>query len=172
MTTAISIDAVNDMDRTAFVRAFGKIYEHSPWVAELAWASRPFAGRAAIADAMQLAVGKADRQQVLALLRAHPRLGILSSLTEQSHTEQVSAGLSAAAASDREQLARLNDAYEKKFNFPFIVSVKGMSVGEIIDACGLRLERNAESEFDECLRQVFRIAGFRLADRVAGNDPT
>ncbi len=81
MTTAISIDAVNDMDRTAFVRAFGKIYEHSPWVAELAWASRPFAGRAAIADAMQLAVGKADRQQVLALLRAHPRLGILSSLT-------------------------------------------------------------------------------------------
>ena len=46
------IDTVNRMDREAFVRAFGGVFEHSPWIAERAWAARPFDSPEALHAAM------------------------------------------------------------------------------------------------------------------------
>ncbi|MDE2146447.1 MAG: allantoate amidohydrolase, partial [Burkholderiales bacterium] len=64
-------------DRAAFVAALDGVYEHSPWVAEAAWARRPAAGwpgPAALAQALAGAVREAGRERQLALLRAHPEL--------------------------------------------------------------------------------------------------
>ena len=49
----VSIDRINAMDRDAFVKAFGGIFEHSPWVAERAWQARPFADIGSVHDAMK-----------------------------------------------------------------------------------------------------------------------
>ncbi len=38
----ISLSSLPEMDRDAFVAAFGGVFEHSPWVAEGAWAAAPF----------------------------------------------------------------------------------------------------------------------------------
>ncbi len=35
MSAPLSLDAVNAMDRDAFVAALGEIFEHAPWVAEM-----------------------------------------------------------------------------------------------------------------------------------------
>jgi hypothetical protein len=35
------MNAINGMDRVAFVQKFGGIFEKSPWVAEKAWEKRP-----------------------------------------------------------------------------------------------------------------------------------
>ena len=53
---AHGLDAVNAMDRAAFVAAFGAVYEDSPWVAEAAWEARPFADAAALRAALAGAV--------------------------------------------------------------------------------------------------------------------
>ena len=37
-----TLDGINAFDRTVFTAAFGGVFEHSPWVAERAWAQRPF----------------------------------------------------------------------------------------------------------------------------------
>ena len=37
------VNAINSMDRAAFVQKFGGIFEKSPWVAEKAWEKRPLA---------------------------------------------------------------------------------------------------------------------------------
>jgi hypothetical protein len=68
------IEAVNRMDRQAFVRAFGKVFEHSPWVAERAWSSRPFDGLTSLHRAMADVVRSGTSEERLALLRAHPEL--------------------------------------------------------------------------------------------------
>ena len=166
MITRVSVTDVNAMDRQMFVDRFGGIYEHSPWVAEKAWAAHPFRDREMLAVAMRDAVRSAGREKQLALLRNHPRLGILADLTDLSNSEQAGAGLRSASEQERYALAELNDAYESKFGFPFIVAVKGLGVAEIIDICRARLERNEDTEFEDGLNQVYRIAGLRLADAI------
>jgi 2-oxo-4-hydroxy-4-carboxy-5-ureidoimidazoline decarboxylase len=166
MTAAMPIAAVNGLDHGAFVVRFGAVYEHSPWVAEGAWHKRPFADRTALEQAMRAVVQASDRDRQLALLRAHPRLGARLELSSYSRAEQSGAGIAAAGKADRETLARLNRAYEGKFGFPFILAVRGASVAQILDSCRARVEHDERTEFDEALRQVFRIAHFRLADLV------
>lgn len=166
MITRVSLTDINSMDRPTFVDRFGGIYEHSPWVAEKAWSARPFEDREMLVAAMRDAVRSAGGEKQLALLRNHPRLGILADLTDLSGSEQAGAGLSSASEHERHELAELNDAYESRFGFPFVIAVKGLGVAEIIDSCRTRLEQAADTEFDEALNQVFRIAGFRLADAI------
>lgn len=160
----LSIAEVNALDREAFVTRFGAVYEHSPWAAELAWASRPFADRDALAAAMQRAVLGAGRERQLALLRAHPKLGTRLALSAHSQAEQAGAGIAAGSAGERAELAGLNERYERRFGFPFILAVKGATLPEILASCRQRVGAEPAAEFDEALRQVFRIAGFRLAD--------
>lgn len=166
ITAPVSIAQVNSMDRATFVARFGGVYERSPWVAEGAFDSRPFADGGALERAMQEIVLRADHAQQLELLRIHPRLGTRQELSGYSRTEQAGAGLLAAATAQRKRLDALNRAYEERFGFPFILAVRNASVGAILDSCETRMNHDAHSEFDESLRQVFTIARFRLSDLV------
>src|SRR6516165_10424264 len=56
MTT---LSTLNAADETAFVAALGDIYEHAPWVAQTAFARRPFRSLAALHEAMMAAVSAA-----------------------------------------------------------------------------------------------------------------
>lgn len=160
----ISLAALNSMDRGAFVATLGGIYERSPWVAEKATGSRPFASRDALEHRMQEIVLAAGRAQQLELLRMHPALGTRLALSGYSRAEQADAGLQKASADERAELERLNGEYERKFGFPFILAVRNADLGTILASCRARIGADADAEFNESLRQVFRIAGFRLAD--------
>lgn len=162
----MTIAAVNALDRADFVARFGAVYEHSPWVAEATSEERPFGSRAELEQAMRDAVLTASRDRQLELLRAHPRLGTRLQLTSYSQAEQSGAGIASATDGDRETLARLNRDYEDKFGFPFILAVRGATLPVILESCRTRVGHDAATEFDEALRQVLRIAHFRLADLV------
>lgn len=166
----MTIATVNALDRADFVAQFGAVYEHSPWVAEEAGDARPFESRAALEQAMRDILLAASRERQLALLRAHPRLGTRLELTEYSRSEQSGAGIASANEGDRETLARLNRVYEDKFGFPFILAVRGATVPVILESCRTRLGHDAAAEFQEALRQVLRIAHFRLAGLVHEGD--
>lgn len=160
----LSIAEVNALDEASFVARFGAVYEHSPWVAEEVCGLRPFADRDALAKAMREAVLRAGRERQLELLRSHPKLGARLALTALSQSEQAGAGIVSASPAERAELSALNEAYERRFGFPFILAVKNATVPEILASCRGRVDASAEAEFDEALAQVFRIAGFRLAD--------
>ena len=63
---------VNSMDAAAFLKLFGGVFEHSSWVAERAWARKPFASIDALHAAMADAVRLASYDEQLALIRIHP----------------------------------------------------------------------------------------------------
>jgi len=163
-TGPLEIAELNSMDRKAFVARFGGVYEASPWVAEQAWTARPFTERSALERAMQQAVLQASQAQRLKLLRMHPSLGTRLKLRGYSRAEQAGAGLLGATAAERAELEGLNRAYEEKFGIPFIFAVRNASLRSILDNCRTRIDADASEELDESLRQVFRIAAFRLAD--------
>lgn len=156
----------NAMDRDAFVEALGWIFEGSPWVAERAWSSGPFRDLDALHAAMVRQVQGATCEEQLALLRSHPDLGTRARISEASSGEQAGAGLQELTAEEFARLERLNRAYKEKFNFPFLFAVKGSTKYDILQALERRLENPADVEFAEALRQVYRIAEFRLRDTV------
>jgi 2-oxo-4-hydroxy-4-carboxy-5-ureidoimidazoline decarboxylase len=112
------------------------------------------------------AVAAADRGEQQTLLRAHPDLGTRARISDASAGEQAGAGLDRLTAPEFARLQQMNAAYREKFGFPFLFAVKGSTKHDVLAALERRLQSDAESEFAEALRQVSRIAEFRLRDAI------
>ncbi len=169
-TAGISISQVNEMGQNRFVSTLAEIFEHSPWVAEGAWASRPFATRQHLLEAMTAVVTGAGRELQLGLIRSHPDLAgkaaVVGELTAYSSNEQAGAGLDQCSAEEFERLQELNAQYKARFGFPFILAVKGLDRDAIIRAFESRLHHDEEQEFQLNLNQICTIAGFRLTGLI------
>ena len=157
---------MNACDRDAFVKALGWIFEGSPWVAERAWARRPFVTPDDLHETMTAEVDGARRDEQLALLRAHPDLGSRGRMSEASSGEQTGAGLTRLSAADFDRLQALNATYHQRFNFPFLLAVGGRTTDEILAALEARSTRPVDEEFAEALGQVYRIAWLRLQEML------
>lgn len=162
----MTLDSLNRADPDAFVAALGGIFEHSPWVAEQVVAHRPFASIQALHAAMCAAVAAAGHERQMALIRAHPQLAgkaaIRGELTESSTNEQRGAGLDQCSPEQFAEITRLNADYDARFGFPFILAVKGHTRDSIIANMRARIGHDRDAEIAEALKQIERIAGFRL----------
>jgi OHCU decarboxylase len=163
----VTLDDINACDRSGFVEKVGWVFEHSPWVADRAWAKRPFTSLGEMHRVMAAAVAAATRDEQLALLRAHPDLGARVAMSDASANEQTGAGLDSLTSEEFARLTRLNTAYREKFGFPFIYAVRGSSKHAILDALEARLSAPWEQELAEALGQVARIARFRLQELIS-----
>ena len=161
----------SSLDRAEFVTLYGRVYEHSPWIAETAWSKGLKAEHETVEglhrDLMEI-VEAAPRGRQLALLCAHPdlagRLAMRGKLTAESTSEQASAGLDKCSPEEFRRFMELNEAYTLKFPFPFIMAVKGKSRVEILDAFERRIHHDEAVEFRTALSEVHKIALLRLRD--------
>ncbi|OAS13432.1 uricase [Paenibacillus oryzisoli] len=154
------------MSQEAFIAAFGSLFEHSPWVAERASRFRPFADITDMISALEREVERATRDEQLALLRAHPDLGTRVGMTDHSVKEQSSAGLNQLTPEEYEQFLSLNTQYTGRFQFPFIMAVKGQTKETIREALHYRIHGTPEVELLTALQEVCKIGRFRLTDIV------
>ena len=150
------------------------LYEHSPWIAQAALAQRPFASLAELKYALVQVLTQAGLDAQLALIRAHPELAgkamISQTLTAESSKEQSTAGLTHCSAQEFARIQELNAAYKARFDFPFILAVRGprgsgLTRREIIETFERRLQGQRSFEIEECLRNIHRIAELRLNDK-------
>lgn len=171
---SLTLAELNGLPLPAAAQALSGVYEHSPWIAEKALAERPFADLAHLKRALVTAVHDGGRDAQLALLRAHPTLAgkamVAGTLTAESTSEQARSGLMHCSPQEFARLHALNDAYDRRFGWPFILAVRGpsglgLARAEIIASFERRLGNAPADEFDECLRNVHRIAELRLDDR-------
>jgi 2-oxo-4-hydroxy-4-carboxy-5-ureidoimidazoline decarboxylase len=152
---------------TEFVNRFGAIYEHSAWVAEeAASVTTEIGDLEKLADLMADCVDNASTSRQLELIRAHPDLAgkaqVAGELTEESTSEQTSAGLDQCSVEEYDRFQMLNTAYHEKFGFPFVMAVKNSSRDEILDAFSDRLENDPATEFETALAEIHKIARLRL----------
>src|SRR5437016_1746385 len=108
------ISDLNSFDKMRFIEAVGWVFEHSPWVAERAWAGRPFSTLDRLHAAMAAELAAAGPEEQLALLRAHPDLGTRAAISDASSAEQAGAGLDSLTAAEFDRLHQLNTAYSEK----------------------------------------------------------
>ena len=162
----MTLAELNTSDRGAFLDAIGWVFEHSPWVAEQVCDGRPYPSLEVLHRAMVSQVETAPATRQLALLRAHPDLGTRARISAASAVEQSGAGLDRLTPDEFERFERLNSAYRDKFGFPFLFAVKGSTKYDILQALERRIQAPPDAERQEALRQVYRIAEFRLRDTI------
>jgi len=165
-----TLDALNAMPAEAFCAAMGPLVEGAPRFLSLLAAARPFTSDAALVDAMhEVASGMPEPEQI-ELLQAHPRIGAdaaeLSALSgaEQGSEEAIAAEIAAGdAARVGEELAMLNDLYEGRFGFRYVVFGAGRPREAIIPLIEHALRNDREAELRRGVHDAVYIAGDRLA---------
>ncbi len=166
VTEPDAISALSALDQAQFVQRLDSIFEHSPWIAARTWNARPFADVGSLHAAMLATLAASSDEEKLALIRAHPELAgkeaETGTLTAASSGEQRGAGLDQCSREELILLRRLNAEYRERHGFPFVIAVKGLSRHQIIAALSHRLNNATAVEFDTSLREIGKIARFRL----------
>jgi OHCU decarboxylase len=163
----IRLVTLNDLDQAAFTGVLGEVFEHSPWVAERAWARRPFASVDALHGAMMDALRAARADEQLALIRAHPELAgheaAAGTLTADSTSEQGRLGFTALTRAEIDRVARANRAYREKFGFPCIVALRLHATRDaVIAEMERRVDNDRNVEVAAALDQIGHITRGRL----------
>jgi N-carbamoyl-L-amino-acid hydrolase len=179
-----TLDQLAAADRAEFVHLLDGTYEHSPWIAERAFARRPYRTLAQLKLALVDVVRESGAEAQLALIRAHPELAgkamVARTLTAESANEQGKAGLTECTPEEFARIQKLNADYNARFGFPFVLAVRGprgtgLGKAEILATFARRLDNHPDYERAEALRNIHRIAEIRLDDKFGvvpalGND--
>lgn len=163
----VTLQQLNRMNKQEFTQSLGGIFEHSPWVTEAAWEDRPFRTVPELHQVMMKVVVNAGEKNTLALLRAHPDLATRLQVSPLSKAEQQGAGLDRLTPEQFLLLGDLNRRYTAKFNFPFILAVRGRTVEDIITSLKERLSCSLEAEQERAIAEIARITWFRVEEAVA-----
>ena len=139
------------------------IFEHSPaLLARLGPLVMPGDTPERIIEMAHEIIDSLDERERIATLNAHPRIGAdARAMSELSQREQ---------GSERDPetlrvLAELNDEYEKKFGFRFVVFVAGRSKKEIVPVLTDRLRREREEELEKGIDEFLAISLQRMRGR-------
>ena len=157
-----TIDNINDLEKSNFLSIFGNVFEKTESVALEVFELKPFTDFSDISLKMLNIYEGYGRDKILKILNLHPELAVAKKLTSESKLEQASAKLNECSNDEYEEFKKLNLEYKKKFNFPFIIAVKGKDKNEILNNFRQRISNDIEIEFLEAKKQVKKIATFRL----------
>jgi 2-oxo-4-hydroxy-4-carboxy-5-ureidoimidazoline decarboxylase len=172
MTAKLSMQDINMFSREEAADVLGGLFEHSPWIVRETWARAPFSSVEAFHAALCSTVRTASEEQQLALIRAHPdlvgRAAREGTLTRESTGEQRSAGLGPDDLSpgDIEVFTRYNAAYKERFDFPFVICARENRKLSILAGFENRLGNDPVTERNAAIREIERIAWYRLTDLV------
>jgi OHCU decarboxylase len=168
----VSLAEVNQMTAGEATSLLGGIFEHSPWIVEVTWPQAPFDSVESLHRALVSTVADADEERQLALIRAHPdlvgRAARAGTLTRESTGEQRAAGLRPddLTAEDIERFTRYNSEYQERFGFPFVICARENRKSSILAGFEARLGHDEATERETALREIGRIAWYRLIDLV------
>ena len=157
-----TIDNINGLNKSEFLSIFGNVFEKTESVALKVFELKPFKDFDDIVSKMLKIYEEYDRDKILEILNSHPELAVAKKLTSESKSEQASAKLNECSNDEYEEFKKLNLEYKKKFNFPFIIAVKGKNKNEILNNFRQRILNDVQIEFLEAKKQVKKIASFRL----------
>ena len=161
-----------EMSKKEFIKIFGNVFEHSSWVAEktyLRGVNPSMENADALHRFMCLEFRLSSNSEKLKVLKSHPDLALgivkkFNKLTVSSKTEQKNAGLTSLTEKEQIDFNQLNIDYQKKFNHPFIIAVKGKTRSQILRQFKTRLNNSRQEEFNTACNEVEKIAGFRIQE--------
>ena len=138
---------MRDLPRQLSIEELAELFEgRTPLVERLAAIEDP------LSRADEVIASLAEEEKVEAL-DAHPAIGARK-LSSRSATEQGADADPAVLA----ELSYLNQVYEEKFGFRFVVFVDGRPKGEILEVLRERIGRTRAEELDAGCKELVAIA--------------
>jgi len=128
------------------------------WAAAMA-SARPLPDAGAVLEAADTAWSRLTDEDRREAFAAHPRIGDRAA-AGQAAREQ--AGAAAASATIREELARANEDYERRFDRIFLVCATGKTAEEMLALCRQRLHNDPATEFAVASEEQRKISRLRL----------
>ena len=162
----IDIKKINSLDKSEFLSIFGNVFEKSKWISEKVFDKKPFKNLESFVSEIIGIYENSDNKTILEILNLHPELAVEKKLTADSEVEQSKANLKQCTSVEFDEFKKLNIEYKKKFNFPFIIAVKGKNKNDILNYFRERINNSLEEEFIEAKKQVKKIATFRLKEII------
>ena len=162
----IDIKKINSLDKSEFLSIFGNVFEKSKWISEKVFDKKPFKNLEFFVSEIIGIYENSDNKTILEILNLHPELAVEKKLTADSEVEQSKANLKECTPEEFNEFKKLNIEYKKKFNFPFIIAVKGKNKNEILNYFRERIKNSLDEEFLEAKKQVKKIATFRLEEII------
>ena len=160
----ITIEKINNLNKSDFLGIFGNVFEKSDWIAEKVFDLKPFKNNEDIFLKIIGIYENSDKNIILRIFNSHPELVVEKKLTSNSKSEQSNARLNECTNEEYNEFKKLNIDYKNKFNFPFIIAVKGKNKNQILKYFRERIKNTLNEEFLEAKKQVKKIAIFRLED--------
>ena len=138
------------------------LFEHAGPLLERLRAEEPFANGPALLQRAGEILDELSEAQQIAVINAHPRIG--------ERADKISAASFKEQGYDRDptppevvlRLARLNDEYEQKFGFRFVVFVNRRTKEAIVPVLEARLRGARDEERRTALQEILAIAEDRL----------
>ena len=124
---------LNNLNQGKFISLFGFIFEKTQWIAEKLFDLKPFNNKEDLINKMIKIYEASSKDEILNILRSHPKLAVEKKLSEHSNQEQSRANLKNCTQEEFNEFTKLNSEYEKKFGFPFIMAVKGKDKIDILN---------------------------------------
>ena len=162
----IDIKKINSLDKSEFLSIFGNVFEKSKWISEKVFDKKPFKNLESFVSEIIGIYENSDNKTILEILNLHPELAVEKKLTADSEVEQSKANLKQCTPEEFDEFKKLNIKYKKKFNFPFIIAVKGKNKNKILNYFRERIRNSLDEEFAEAKKQVKKIATFRLEEII------
>jgi 2-oxo-4-hydroxy-4-carboxy-5-ureidoimidazoline decarboxylase len=164
-----SMDQLDTAPRRDFLEAVSPLFERAPAFLERLADSRPFGSWHEMFDEATAIALAAPPEVQLELLDAHPRIGAPpASVSALSFHEQ---GYDREQRDAIEALGPLNDAYEDRFGFRYVVFVAGRARSEIVPLLRAALDADPDAELARGLTDVVAIAHARAVALGLADDP-
>ncbi|XP_041824248.1 2-oxo-4-hydroxy-4-carboxy-5-ureidoimidazoline decarboxylase [Melanotaenia boesemani] len=171
----MDITAVNALPYEEFVNIFGNVVEKCPIITAAVWSRRPFVSLNALDAAINEFIDTLPESGKEGILRCHPDLAgrdlQSGTLTWESREEQTGAGMDTLSPEDASRMARKNEEYKKRFDFPFVICARMNDKANILRQLTERCQNQRAVERTRGIEEVKKICRLRLQSLVLTDAP-
>jgi OHCU decarboxylase len=138
------------------------LFEHAGPLLERLRAEEPFPSGAALVARARAILNELSEAEQIAVINAHPRIGERPERVSPTSFKEQGYQYDTTPPEVFLRLARLNDEYEQKFGFRFVVFVNRRPKEAIVPLLEARLRGSRDEERRTALREIVAIAEDRL----------
>ena len=155
---------------TEFLKCCGSI----KWAQQMS-RRLPFRGERELFETAEKVWWALSPEDWLEAFRSHPKIGeqkpdTATSASALLWSRKEQQGVADASADTRELLAELNQRYEEKFGFIYIVCATGKSSEELLTILQERLANESETELRNAAKEQAQITRLRLNKLLASRE--
>ena len=161
-----SVKWLNELSATDAEAELLKCCGSTRWARDMTQA-RPFASVEKLCETADAVCATLNDEDWIEAFHAHPKIGERKAATDQSRQAQTwsaqeQSAVAQASSQTKDSLAKLNQEYEARFGFIFIVCAAGKSSEEILEFLNERLQNDRETELKIAAEEQRKITALRL----------